>query len=259
MPSSPASKIGALLGIGILGGLLSGVFGIGGGVVMVPLIARVLRYEQRKAAATSLAAVFPAAVAGTIGYASEGHVAWEAGAIIALGGALGALVGTRLLKLISNRVQRYIFVVAMVGIGVATLLEIPSRDAVIEIGWTEALVSLAIGLGMGVASGLLGIGGGVIVIPSMILLLGASDVMAKGTSLLAMVPTSMVGTISNARSGLVDLREGLTIGISAAVASYPGVLLAHLISPQVATYAYVGLVILIIIVTLTNGRRARRG
>lgn len=258
MNRSRAARLAPLVLIGALGGLLSGTFGIGGGVIMVPLIARLLGFSHRRAAATSLAAVFPAAVAGTVGYAIEEHVAWIGGLLIAGGGAVGALGGTWVLRRISSRTAQLLFIIAIVGIMVATAFEVPTRDADVELTLVTGAVALAIGVLMGFASGLLGIGGGVVAVPLLILVLGASDVLAKGTSLLAIVPTSLVGTLTNARAGLVSVRQGLTIGLAAAAASYPGVELAHFISPQTAVYSYLGLLVVILVMTLLTRRRDGR-
>ncbi len=258
MRSSTPSRLGELILIGALGGVLSGAFGIGGGIIMIPLIVRFLKYDHRRAAATSLAAVFPAAVAGTIGYGIEGNVAWEAGLVIAAGGAIGSLGGTWTLQRISPRTAQIAFLIALGAVIVISLIEIPPREATVELSLLTGAISFVIGIGMGFASGLLGIGGGVIAIPLMIIVLGASDVLAKGTSLVAIVPTALVGTINNARNGLVDVREGFTIGIAAAIASYPGVWLAHLVSPLAATIGFVCLVVAIIIITLVTGRARTR-
>ena len=71
-----AKYILTCLGIGLLAGLLSGLFGVGGGTVIVPLLVLVLAFDQRLAAGTSLAAIVPTATVGVISYAVHGSVAW---------------------------------------------------------------------------------------------------------------------------------------------------------------------------------------
>lgn len=68
----------------------------------------------------------------------------------------------------------------------------------------DALVALGTGLVAGVYAGLLGVGGGIIMVPSMVLLLSQSQHVAEGTSLLVIIPTAVIGTIAFARRGLVD-------------------------------------------------------
>jgi uncharacterized membrane protein YfcA len=96
---------------------------------------------------------------------------------------------------------------------------------------------------MGVASGLFGIGGGVVVVPVLVALFGASDLLAKGTSLLAIIPASVTGTVANLRANLVSLVDGLLVGIPAALASFGGAALAFLLPPRVSTILFAFLIL----------------
>ena len=81
---------------------------------------------------------------------------------------------------------------------------------------------------MGVASGLFGIGGGIIAVPLLVSFVAVSDLVAKGTALLVTIPTSLVGTGVNRRAGLVDIRAALVVGVAAAAAAVPAASLALL-------------------------------
>ncbi|MFL5826618.1 MAG: TSUP family transporter [Thermoleophilaceae bacterium] len=87
--------------------------------------------------------------------------------------------------------------------------------------------ALAIGFAAGVASGLLGIGGGVLFVPGLALILGLSQVEAEATSLLAIIPVSLVGAWRQQRYGNVKLRDGLLIGALSPLGVVAGVVLAH--------------------------------
>ena len=100
----------AFIGIGLLAGLLSGLFGVGGGTVIVPLLVLLLQFDQRRAAGTSLAAIVPTASVGVISYATTGSVAWIPAIILAAGAVVGAQIGTRLLPRISQTALRWGFV-----------------------------------------------------------------------------------------------------------------------------------------------------
>src|SRR5690606_18161802 len=90
----------------------------------------------------------------------------------------------------------------------------------------------------GILSGLLGIGGGVVVVPALMLFFGVGDLVAKGTSLLMMIPTSITGTLANARRGNVDLRTSAVIGLLAIPASFGGVAVAAIIPPQLGSILF---------------------
>src|SRR5690554_4608076 len=102
-----------LLGLAATGlavGFFSGVFGVGGGIILVPMLIVALAFSQRLASGTSLAAVLPTSIAGLVGYASEGNVDWVAGGVLAVGAVGGSLVGTWLLHRIPQRLLRWMFV-----------------------------------------------------------------------------------------------------------------------------------------------------
>ena len=107
-----------LLVIGLGGGLLSGLLGVGGGMIMVPLLVLWAAYGQREAHAISLGAIIPISIAGiaTFGFAGEVHY-WDAVGLAA-GSIFGAAVGARLLTRIDERLLKIIFGVFLIGIAV---------------------------------------------------------------------------------------------------------------------------------------------
>lgn len=221
--------------IGLLAGLLSGLFGVGGGTVIVPLLILLCRFDQRLAAGTSLAAILPTAVVGVVSYAANGSVAWLAALLLAVGAVAGAQVGTWLLPRLPLRVLQWGFVAFLAVVIVNLFLVIPTRDADLVIGWGEGLGLLAVGIVTGILAGLLGVGGGVVVVPALILLFGASDLIAKGTSLLMMIPTALSGTIGNVRRRNVDLKAAAWVAVGSCATTVLGAYLARVLDASVAT------------------------
>lgn len=88
------------------------------------------------------------------------------------------------------------------------------------------LVDLAVGLVAGVTSGLAGVGGGVVLVPAMVYLLGVPQYMAQGTSSLAILFTALSGTFVNVRNRQVDLRAAVVVGLCGAVTAFAGARLA---------------------------------
>ena len=234
----------ALVFTGLIGGLLSGVFGVGGGIVMVPLLISLVRMDQRRAAATSLAAIVPTSIVGSLTYLVNGHIDLVAGAIIAAGAVVGSVIGTNLLRRIPLFWLRWLFIALLILVAVRMVLVEPERGSALELNWIVVLGYLALGLAMGIASGLFGIGGGVIAVPALVAVFGVSDLIAKGTSLLVLVPTSIVGTVANARARLVDLPAGFVVGVAATIAAVPGVALALLIPPRLSSILFAVLLLL---------------
>lgn len=210
---------------------------------MVPLLVWLVGLDQKRASALSLAAIIPAAVVGAIGYGANGEIDVPAALALAAGAVPGALLGTALLRRLNVTVLRLLFVLLLVIVAVRMALVIPPRGAEVPLDAPLLAVLFGVGLLTGIASGLLGVGGGVIIVPVLIAGFGVGDLLAKGTSLAVIVPTSLVGTVSNARRRLVDPPAALAVGVAAALASYPGVATAFLLPPRVAAIAFAVLLI----------------
>jgi uncharacterized membrane protein YfcA len=230
--------------VGLAGGLLSGAFGVGGGLIMVPLLIAFAGMDQRRAAATSLAAIVPAAVAGSFTYFVTGEVDLVVALFVAVGGVVGSWLGALLLRRLSLGWLRWMFIALLLGVALRMLLIVPERGAEqLDFDFGTAVAMIGLGLVIGVASGLFGVGGGVIMVPAFIALLGMGDLAAKGTSLAVMIPTALSGTITSARGGVVDVRAGLVVGIAATLASFGGVALAFLLSPEWSSWLFAALVV----------------
>ena len=246
-----------LIAIGLAGGLLSGMFGVGGGIVLVPLLVTFAGLDQRKAAATSLLAILPSSIAGSITYLAHGEVDVLAAVVIAAGAIVGSLIGTRLLKRLPLAWLRWGFIALLVLVAIRMLFVEPVRGDALAFSPALAVGYIALGLVMGIASGLFGIGGGVIAVPALVALFGVSDLIAKGTSLLVMVPTSVVGTVTNSRNGLVEVRTGLIVGVAAAVASVGGSFIALALPARLSSILFAVLLLGITVQLVWKAVRSR--
>jgi uncharacterized protein len=111
-----------LVGIGLVAGLFSAVFGVGGGIVIVPLLILLLGFDGRGATSTSLAAIGITALAGTLLYALEGEVQVAHAALVGLPAMAGAVTGTALQQRVAARVLPLAFACLLVGIALWLLL-----------------------------------------------------------------------------------------------------------------------------------------
>lgn len=243
--------------IGLVGGLLSGLFGVGGGIVIVPALVAFAGFNRRLAAGTSLAAIVPTSLVGILSYGAGGHVSVLGAAILACGTVVGAQIGTWLLDRLSQQVLRWCFAGFLAVVGVNLLLAVPERGAAPTIGVWEVVALVGVGLVTGILAGLLGVGGGIIVVPALILLFGYSDLLAKGTSLLMMIVTAVSGTIGNLRRDNVDLRSGLLVGLGACLTVPGGTLLATWLDPVTATWLFVAFLAFMLYQTIREALRSR--
>ena len=121
----------------------------------------------------------------------------------------------------------------------------------------RAAALIVVGVVAGILSGLVGVDGGAVIVPGLELLVGVGDLLARGTSLLVMIPTAVTGTWANLRHGVVDLRPGLVVGLGAVLAAPGGAAAAARISPATGTLLF-DLFLLGVVVSTLRRERARR-
>lgn len=253
MTESPETEhrrpIFALVAIGLLSGFLSGMFGIGGGIVIVPLLVMLAKFPRKLAAGTSLGAIVPAALVGVASYAAVGNVDWIVALVLVVGSVIGAQVGAHLLHRLPVLAIRWAFIVFLIVVAISLFLVVPSRDAQFELEVLPIIGLVVLGFVTGVLSGILGVGGGIVIVPMLILLFGQSDVVAKGTSLAMMIPTAVSGTIGNLRRKNVDIVAALIVGLAACVTTALGAAAAIALDPRTASIIF-GVFLLVMIVRL---------
>jgi hypothetical protein len=239
----PRPRVWILVVLGIVGGVFSGAFGAGGGIILVPLLVTFAGLDQRTAAATSLLAILPSSIAGAITYFANGEVDLLAAGIIAVGAVGGSLIGSALLKRLPLPALTWGFVALLVLVAARLLFVEPVRGEPLELSPGVIAAYLAIGVVMGVTSGLFGIGGAVIAVPALVAVLGVSDLIAKGTTLAVIVATSVTGSLANRRTGLIDVRTALIVGGVAAAAAVGGSYLALALPARASTLLFAALLV----------------
>ena len=107
------------------------------------------------------------------------------------------------------------------------------------------LAAVAVGLAAGLVSGTLGVGGGVIFVPGLVLVLGQGHLEAEATSLVAIIPVALVGALRQRAYGNLRAKEGIGLGILAAGGALGGVALANVVPERGLEVAFAGLMLLI--------------
>ncbi|WP_324653256.1 sulfite exporter TauE/SafE family protein [Georgenia sp. H159] len=226
-------SIPRLAAAGVAVGLLSGLLGIGGGVVLVPILVLLMAMAQKNAQATSLAAITLTALAGAITYGIAGDVVLVPAAVVAGAGMVGTVLGAELVHRMSERALRALFAVVMVAVALRMALAPEVGSGAGELAHLDPLVLLGYvgsGLLMGLLSALIGIGGGIVMVPLLVIGFGFTPHEAQGTSLAAMVPISLMGAWRHARRGYTDWRAGLVLGVGGVVGAPLGAAAAQVIS-----------------------------
>jgi uncharacterized membrane protein YfcA len=193
-------------------GLVLGLVGGGGSILAVPLLVYVVGVGSPHAAiGTAAVAVTANAVASMVGHARAGRVKWRCAGVFAVAGVIGAAIGAELGKAFDGKRLLVLFGLLMIGVGVSMIRKRNKTDAP-DVRLTRSSAPLLlprlvpIGLGVGLAAGFFGIGGGFLIVPGLILATAMPMTYAIGTSLVIVSALGMTTAISYAASGLVDWR-----------------------------------------------------
>jgi uncharacterized membrane protein YfcA len=201
---SPAD-VAVGVAVGVVSGTLAGLIGVGGGIVMTPGIQVLLGAPPIVALATPLPVIFPTALAGALSYRRRGELDSRAAALLVGPGLVGAVAGAWMTELIDTTVL-LIVTAGLLGYQAVRLLLAARRDAPHPIPRVTSTLTLgAIGFAAGSVSGLLGIGGGLVMVPLLAGRLGMPLKQALGTSLLAIVALVVPGTVVHAALGHIDV------------------------------------------------------
>jgi uncharacterized membrane protein YfcA len=196
----------AALGIlvGLVSGILSGLFGVGGGIVMTPGLQILLGAAPIVALATPLPVILPTAAMGAYTYGRAGELDTRAATWIVGPGIAGAIVGSWLTTLIDTHLLLVVTaaLLAYQALSILRGARSGARERTPRAATPGALAG--IGLAAGTISGLLGIGGGLIMVPLMAGVLGMPLRRVLGTSLLAIVALVIPGTIVHTALGHID-------------------------------------------------------
>ena len=188
--------------IGACVGMLAGLTGVGGGVFLVPLLVGVLYLSQYEAHGTSLAVIFPIALAGAIMYGVMGYFKWDVFLLLSFGGVIGVSLGAKMMTYVPERRLQWFFGLFLICVGFVMVLTHSANSAAgTEQGlrvWQYFEFIIA-GLVAGLLSGILGVGGGVVLIPVMVLLVGIDQHTAQGISLAVIAIIAFFGAFTHYR------------------------------------------------------------
>ncbi|MDP1876472.1 MAG: sulfite exporter TauE/SafE family protein [Actinomycetota bacterium] len=228
------------VGIGV--GAFSGALGVGGGIILVPFLVLALHMAQKRAQATALVMVAMAAGAGAVRYAIDEAVAWGPAAIILVGGLAGAWIGSHVVQRTGDRRLQIVFGIMLLIAGVRlmwpTQVTALAAEDVPALSIVVAMAYAVSGLAMGLLSALLGIGGGILLVPVLVTAFGFSQHLANGTSLTVMLPIALLGAIRLTKPGLTDWRQGSRFGIGSIVGALAGASLALALSGPFLRWAF---------------------
>ena len=249
-----------LLFTGIIVGFASGLLGVGGGFIMVPVQYWVLtsmgygpQISILVTFGTNIAVVLPTALSGAYGHSKRGSVVWNAAVVMGIAGFFGAVIGGYIATLIPADFLK-VFFGAIILLSAARMLTArpPKVD---KPPVNSTLIYLLCGIPVGMLSGIIGIGGGVVLIPVMVYVLHFKILNAIGTSTALMVFAAFGGTISYMINGLyvsglpeysfgyVNLLQWVLLAVPAIIMAQAGVRVAHKLPAKQLKYVFIAVMI----------------
>jgi len=241
---------------GLLVGTLSGLLGVGGGFIMVPILLWLFmamglpeEIALRLALGTSLAVIIPTAISGALGHRRRGSVVWRAGYLLGISAAAGGIVGAAIATHLPPEPVRIFFGLVMLAAGLRILL--PQKAVGQDVPEIRDDRYLLWGFPVGAVSGLAGIGGGVVLIPILTSVLRFGMLRAVATSTVVMIFAATAGTLSYMIAGIgvsglppgtigyVGLLQAVVLVAVSIPAAQFGAATAHRLPPVVLRAAFV--------------------
>jgi uncharacterized protein len=271
-PAAPAEPVTlrtpVAVGVGAVGGVVGALLGGGTGTVTVPALDKLTALPRKAIYGTSGIANVAVAIVGTAAYALRGGaVDLTTGIPLMIGGAFGAVLGARLVVKAPERVLRTVFVAVLLVAGVKLVVDALGVDPLGEAAVLPpsvrhshpAVIAMALVLGVliGAWSAALGLGGGLLTVPSLVLLFGASLHVAAGTSLAVMLPNSVIGAAAHVRQKTASVPIGTRLACGAAVGAVLGVLLALAIPGRTLGFVFGAFVLFMAVREIRRMRRGR--
>jgi uncharacterized membrane protein YfcA len=267
-----------IIGLGGVVGLLSGMFGVGGGFLTTPLLI-FYGIPPAVAVASSAPQLTGASVSGVLAHRQRGGVDVQMGSVLVAGGAIGAILGGFIFQALQasgqiDMVVGMLYVVLLGGIGITMgreaigsivashtgtkpavrsrrhhplIASLPGRWRFYKSGlYISPLAPLMLGLATGMITALMGIGGGFILVPAMIYLLGMSTRVVVGTSLFQILFVTIATTMTHAlTTHAVDIVLATLLLIGSVTGAQVGVRLAQKVKPE-----YLRLVLAFMVLTV---------
>jgi uncharacterized protein len=248
-----------ILGLaGLFGGVLAGLFGVGGGTVFVPALVYVAGWNIREAVAASLIIIVFSALSGTLrSVRSEVPVNWRAAALFSLAVAPSSLIGVAASNFFSETLTQLVFAGFLLALAYPTARTGKRyREGIGGSSGTHLALALLAGIGAGALAGLIGIGGAVLTVPLLIFGFGLDPKTAISTSLVVTLLVGVLGAAGYFVAGFERLSGLPPLIVGSMIGAWPGVRIRERLGEtllQRAFAAYMVIVAVLITIDTANG------
>jgi uncharacterized protein len=237
-------------------GVSLGLLGGGGSILAVPVLVYVAGIEAKESIAMSLAIVGATSFIGSLLHGRKGKLDLRVAATFGGAGIIGAYFGARLTQLVASGSLLLIFAALMLTVAVLMLArqDRPAAEAQRHEG--KLLHTLLAGLGVGVLTGFLGVGGGFLVVPALVLFAGLPMPLAIGTSLLVIAINSTAGFVGHLGEGRLQFSLTAAFTAMAVAGTFVGERFARRVPAQKLQQVFAYFVILVALFLVAENYRA---
>ena len=221
--------------LAVLIGVSLGLLGGGGSILTVPILVYVVGLEPRDGIATSLLVVGVTSAFAMLSHAHAGRVEFRTGLLFGVASMAGAYAGGRLAHVLPAKTLLLAFTAMMFVTAIAMMrrrVEAPETGAPQALRGTAHARASALGVGIGLLTGVIGAGGGFVIVPALVLLCGLPMRTAVGTSLLVIAMNSFAGFAGALSHATIPWTIAATITGASVLGSFGGTALAGRVKPQ---------------------------
>lgn len=211
-----------LLLIGFLASTYGVIIGAGGGFIFVPLLLIFYDIPPAMAAGTGLCIALLSGVSGIFGYIKQKRIQYRIGLLLAAGAIPGTLLGNQLVRIVPETLFLWLFALMLVALGFFLLIKKPKDETNQVKEQLPHWLLPIIGVGVGTMSSFFGVGGGFLVVPILIYLIGMRMHLATATSIFSLVLYSTAGVITPMISGNIDWFVFTWVGVGVLMGSQLG-------------------------------------
>ena len=212
----------AYIFIGIIIGFLSGIFGIGGSIIATPVLKTIFGLPDFIAIASPLPVIIPTAISGIFGYWQKGIIHKKTAFLTIIAGLPATIIGAYATKFINSSWLMILTGIVVFIVGLRFLQGNHIVKSAFQNKIPFSVCAIAIGIIAGFFSGLLAVGGGIILVPAFVLMLGLSMQEAVSTSLLCIAFFAIPGTLVHWGLGHINWHLVLNLSIGVIPSSYLG-------------------------------------
>lgn len=229
---------GVLIIIGLITGAITSLVGASAVTLIVPALSMLFNVDVHTAIGTSLFVDIITSIVVSYSYYRKGNVELKSGLWIAIASVIGAQFGANIANATKGGTLSGLFGVLLIISGINELRrakkqDSPRKQVHFKHEWTEILVSIIIGIGIGIISGIFGAGGGVMILLTLVIILGYPMHLAVGTSTLIMAITALSSDIGYFSHGHIDFLFGSLLALGAVIGGIIGSKYANKINDKV--------------------------